>query len=342
MNFSRPDGMGAGRAADRLSRGRRLAPVLTLVLLAPVISEVLLGATRLSRLFVLIPEVLVWGVGALIIREVARRSGRGARSMLILGLALGIAEEFVIQQTSLAPLPWGGHGYSYGRVFGVNWVWLLAMLGFESVWVVLMPVQLTELLFRGRRDEPWLQRKGLVTSGVLFLLGCLVAWYGWTQRARPMIFHVPKYQPPPAAILLGAAAVLLLIAMALEIPARVREGAGSAPPPWFAGLAAFALAAGWNFLIAFAARGHTAIPWAAPMTAGIAWAGMAYFLVERWRGGSGWRDTHRLAVILGTIAATALSGWQGKWLPGDLMLRVVVSVAALFLVAGLMRRADRT
>jgi hypothetical protein len=38
--------------------------IWTLLILAPVISEVLSGSTRLSILFVLIPEVMVWGGAA--------------------------------------------------------------------------------------------------------------------------------------------------------------------------------------------------------------------------------------------------------------------------------------
>jgi hypothetical protein len=46
-----------------LSRWQRLAPVVTLLILAPVVAEVLSGATRLSFIFVLIPEIMVWGCG---------------------------------------------------------------------------------------------------------------------------------------------------------------------------------------------------------------------------------------------------------------------------------------
>src|SRR5690349_15511612 len=119
--------------ADRSrSRASRLAPAATLLVVAPVIGEVLSGATRLSYIIVLVPEIMVWGCGALIIREVVKRWNGGWTSVLLLGLALAVAEEFVIQQTSLAPLPWLGETPIYGRVWGVNWVYFLFMLGYES------------------------------------------------------------------------------------------------------------------------------------------------------------------------------------------------------------------
>ena len=87
---------------------RYRGPIWTLLILAPVIGEVLSGSTRLSVLFVLIPEIMVWGGGALLCRELVRRWRAGATSLLLLGLALSIAEEFIIQQTSIAPLPFPG------------------------------------------------------------------------------------------------------------------------------------------------------------------------------------------------------------------------------------------
>ncbi|HEY6370393.1 MAG TPA: hypothetical protein VIX37_07420 [Candidatus Sulfotelmatobacter sp.] len=50
----------SSRAARALphSRWQRSGPIVTLLPLAPVISEVLYGATRISVIFVLIPEIL--------------------------------------------------------------------------------------------------------------------------------------------------------------------------------------------------------------------------------------------------------------------------------------------
>jgi hypothetical protein len=134
-----------------------IGPIVTLLLLAPIISELLYGAMRISVIFILIPEILTWGCGALLIRECVRGWSKGWQSMLLLGLALAVAEEWLIQQTSIAPFV-AGHGY--GRVWGVNWVYFFWTLGYESVWVVPVPVQLTELLFRSRRNVIWLRREG--------------------------------------------------------------------------------------------------------------------------------------------------------------------------------------
>src|ERR1700727_178034 len=147
---------------------RYRGPIWTLLLLAPFIAEVLSGSTRLSFLFVLIPEVMVWGCGALLCRELVRRWRAGATSLLMLGLALSIAEEFIIQQTSIAPLPFPGANANFGRYYGVNWLYLLFMLGFESLWVVLVPVQVVELVFPDHREQPWLRKRGLIATCIAF------------------------------------------------------------------------------------------------------------------------------------------------------------------------------
>jgi hypothetical protein len=67
----------------------------------------------------------------------------------------------------------------------------LFMLGYESAWVVLVTIQLTELIFHERRQEPWLRLPGLIATALVFILGSLVSWYGWVKRVRPMVFHAP-------------------------------------------------------------------------------------------------------------------------------------------------------
>src|SRR6202042_264234 len=125
-----------------------LAPIIIILLFAPFITEVLFGSTRLSVLpFEALPEIGVWGCGALIIRELYHRSKKNWISLLIFGIALACAEELIIQQTSLAPLIGTSLTHEYGRWLGVNWTYFLWALIYESVWVIVIPVTLTEMIF---------------------------------------------------------------------------------------------------------------------------------------------------------------------------------------------------
>jgi len=325
------------------SRPKRIGPIVSLLLLAPIISELLYGAVRVSTIFILIPEILTWGCGALLIRECVRRWRKPWQSMFMMGLALGMAEEWVIQQTSISPLVVLGQ-HAYGRVAGVNWVYFLWALGFESVWVVLIPVQLTELLFPAQREEPWLRRRGFVIVSAAFALGACVAWYGWTRRARVKIFHMLPYSPPPLYILIGVAAIVLLVLGARSLPSSQppssRARSHAAPPPWVVGLILGAMGFAWAifFLLGW---GRGALPnlavWIA-LAGGLAWAALAFCLVWRWTSRFDWGDAHRFAIVLGGIVGWMLGGFVVFKVAGALRLDwigkgVLNATAAIWLLS---------
>lgn len=336
MNSREPD------LATAPSASQSVAPAFLLAILSPVIAEVLMGSTRLSFLFALIPEAMVWGCGALIIRETVRRWRAGWISMAILGIALGVAEECVIQQTSLAPLVGLDPARAYGRFFGVNWVWMLGLLVFESVWVVLVPVQFVESIFPKRQGQPWLRKRGLVVSAVIFIFGSFIAWYLWTQRARPMVYHVPPYHPRVSYIFAGVAAIALLAIVAFVLR---RAGAQSnhrerrAPQPWLAGVIAFVFAAPWFLVIGLAYGMRPSLPvWIAILAAAI-WAAAACGLFKWWTSSSVWSEMHALAIASGALIASMLMGFAaGNWRRADLTFKIVLDVLALLWMFFLLRK----
>ncbi len=326
----------------------RLAPALTLLVLAPVVAEVLSGATRLSYIVVLIPEIMVWGCGALLAREAVRRWRAGWTSLLLLGLALSIAEEFIIQQTSLAPLPWLPSAQSFGRAWGVNWLYFLYMLGYESVWVVLVPVYLTELLFPDRRREPWLRTGGLIISGIAFIFGSFIAWFAWTQQARPNVFHVPKYTPPLLTVLLGLLAIAFLIFAAYAIrrcSPHSPETSRTAPQPWLVVLLVLLLGCPWYLLMAlvFAPTIARGIPFWLPLLLGIAWAIAAYLILKRISTSVGWKDIHRWALIFGALLVSMTAGFLGSntWPRMDVVAKAILNVVAVLCLIALARSISR-
>jgi len=332
-------------SATTLSGWQRAAPAVTLLLLAPVISEVLFGATRISVLFVLIPEIAVWGCGALIIRHAVRRRHRGWVSLLLLGVALAIAEECIIQQTSLAPLV-GLASNAYGRVWGVNWPYLLWALGYESIWVVVLPVQLTELIFPARRNQLWVGKRGIIVASGFFVLGSVIAWYSWTQHARTEVFHMPEYQPPLGYVLLAIVAIVLAVASAFSrwtSPQPERpENSRSTPRPWLVGLTAFGFGLPWCLLNLLALGVVPMIPFDVPTIAGIAWACTAFLLMKHWTSSHAWNDMHRLAVVFGGVGSCMIAGFVmfvvGGALPMDWIGKVVLNVIAVLLLTSLGRK----
>ena len=82
---------------------KRAAPVLALLLLAPWVGEFLLGNISIRRLPGLLILVLLYGCGALLIREVTLRTGRGWPTILLLGAAYGVIEAGIVDQAMFNP-----------------------------------------------------------------------------------------------------------------------------------------------------------------------------------------------------------------------------------------------
>ena len=328
-------------------RPRFAKPIWALLLLSPFIGELLSGSTRASILFVYVPEIMVWGVGALFCREWARRWRAGGVSLVLLGLALSIAEEFIIQQTSLAPLPFPGVHPGYARGWGVNLVYLLFMLGFESVWVVVVPVQVTELFFERQATQPWLRVRGIIVACVVFLVGSRIAWYGWTQQARPRL-HAAPYQPPLTMIVLGLVAIAVLIALAyfargfcVPSPGDRRETI----PAWLAGLTAFVMGSAWFQLIAQNFVPHPVQPFWVAIIAGIVWAALAFVLFVWWSSRPAWNGVHRFAASFGaTLACMAIpyltiASWPKIDIVGKMLLDALALIGFWFLAKHVRARA---
>jgi hypothetical protein len=329
---------------SRPGRWRPSTPATVLVLLAPAIGEVLNGATRISYIFAFIPQIMVWGCGTLLIREAVQRWRGGWASILALALAMSVAVEFLILQTSVAPIPWLVMMSIpvYDRIWGVNWLWFVFMLGYEAVWIVLVPILITELIFPARRDELWLRARGLRLAAIAFTLGSLMLWALWTQITVPIVFKVAKYQPPHATLLVGVLAILVLILIAYllrnSLPRAGLRMAGG-PGPWLVGLAAMVLGFPWWLPIVLVFAPRPSVPLWLPLVGAAVWASAALFVVERWSRGDEWNDRHRWALAFGALLVCMLAGFLGStfWPWIDLAGKIVLNVIAIVLMISLAR-----
>jgi hypothetical protein len=322
---------------------KRVAPALALMILAPLVAEVLPGATRFSSLFVLPVEIAVWGGGALMIRVAVRRLRLGWRNMLCLALALAVAEECLIQQTSLAPMVFQLKGQGYARAFGVNYVYLLWALVYESVFVVFVPIYLVELIFPLRRQGLWLNRGGLVAVVCFFVVGCFMAWFSWTQVARPQVFHVAAYNPPLPAVLIAAVVIAgLLIAAVGPYRDLLATAARPLDPPahWLLGVAGFLWALLWYGLVLLSFGVAPDFPSAIAVGTGLLLVAAILLWLPRWTAHAGWSSKHAFGLLFGTIVGSMLAGFIGfiGSLAIDLAFKVLVDVLAVVLLAALGRR----
>ena len=190
-------------------------PVLALLLLAPSIPELLTGSTPISELFFNPPgfavgftlDVALYGCGALLIREFSVAYQKGWASILLLGAAYGIAEEGFEVHTFFEPSgsPVGALG-SYGHLYGVNWLWALALTIFHATYSIALPILLTRLWFPAVKDARWLDRGAVALLSVVYVGE--VGIFGF------LVGHGPS----PAALAFFVGVVAALIALALWAP----------------------------------------------------------------------------------------------------------------------------
>ncbi len=318
-----------------------ILPALTLMVMAPLIAEVLPGATRISSIFVFPIEILIWGGGAVMARYLVRKYKLGWFNLLLLALALSVAEEVLIQQTSVAPMVIKLKGVEYARAFDINYVYFLWALLYEAIFVVLIPVGLTELIFPSRKNNGWLNRWGIGVIVGLFFPACFMAWYSWTQIARTKVFHLPDYQLPVAYAAAGAAVIAVLLFLAVG-PVRRMLAAPAKPlaPPHpvviFVLAAAAAVVMFGLCVLGFGIQ--PAFPPMAAVAVAVVLAAILLLFTPRFMAHEKWSRWHDIAAQYGMVLsnfAVMFAGFIGA-APIDLYGKTILDVVAVLLMLWLM------
>ena len=273
---------------------RRFLFVLVLIFMAPLVAEVLPGSTPINMPGLFLLDLLIYGPGALLIRELVCRRGRGWASILLLGAAYGVIEEGLALQSLFDPTY--AHVALWGvRLFGVNWVYaFVVMFWIHPVWSAAIPILLAELLFPSQRALPSLGWPGLIGTCAWYVSG--VTLLGFFARTTSP-YHV-------SPILSGAVALIALMFVVVALFVLPRQVAQTkrprdVPKPWsvllFAGMSAF-IALGvpallWRVLPAMTQFPLVLVPLLVPpiMAMGLIW------FVWQWAHSSHWNDLHLLA-----------------------------------------------
>jgi hypothetical protein len=318
---------------------------LLLMITAPLLTEVLPGATRFSSIFVFPIEIFVWGGGALMIRYAVRRWHLGWLNMLLLAFALALAEECIIQQTSLAPLVIRLKGVTYARAFGVNYVYLLWALIYEPTFVVFLSIYLVELIFPQRRERLWISKTGFFIVIPLFLLGSLLAWFSWTHIARTKVFKMPVYDLPLVSAIISLAMIGALIYMALTsfknkadrmlFPKAGRWLSPLRPlAPWLLGITGALWAVPLFGLVLLGFGIDPNFPPLIAIGGGFVLLWLALFFVPKWAAHQAWRHNHIYALIFGVMFGSMAIGFLGFiGSPGaDLNFKIITNIIAVVLM----------
>ncbi|MCO5998910.1 hypothetical protein [Actinoallomurus rhizosphaericola] len=317
---------GSGRPPLR----RRVAPAIALFLLAPAIGELLLGNLRVEETAAFLPVLApLYGGGALLIRETARRAGRGPATMLILGVAYGLVEEGLADQM-LFNRHYAGHdemGSTYIPALGMGGWLTIGVLTMHAVWSTNVGIALVEALVPERSETPWLGRRGLGVTAAVFAFGTVVTIWGTHDDEH-------FFAAPPQLLGTAAAIVLLVVVAFRRRPAGPLPGA--APRPVVVGGIAFA--ASYAFLSTADLPGWWSV------AAAVALLAAAIIIGGRWSRKHGWGRMHRLALTAGALLTYAWTGLgmrpeSGPKRTADYVMNAVLALGAVLLVACAIRRS---
>ncbi len=271
-------------------------PALALFFLAPIFGELFSGSSPLNEFlfpFTFLGLALLYGSGALLIREWVVRWQKGWPSLLLLGFAYGVYEEGIVVRSFFNP-QWMDLGIlgEYGRAGGVNWVWAFHLTVFHGVVSVLSSIAFTEILYPHLRGQPWIRRRWHQWLLVLALL----LWLPLGKLLTP-------YDAPNGWLFLtwlGIGFLVLLARIAPRWDPRPRHT--SPPKPAVLFLWALAATFGHHVLIYVFAE-NAALPFPLTILQTALFDLFVLWMLLRWRDSrQPWDDRHRLALILGVQA----------------------------------------
>ena len=194
----------------------RITPALTLFLLSPIVGELLSGSSPPSEFFQpfgFTIMALLYGGGAILCRELKIKWGKGMGSLILLGAAYGVIEEGLMVASFQNP-GWMDLGIlgTFGRVWGVNWVWAVELTAYHALVSITVPVILVELLYPERKAEPWLNGRWRIIVPALFILDVIGGYF--------LFAFVSGYWPPIPQYLFFIITTVFLIVAAYRLPAN--------------------------------------------------------------------------------------------------------------------------
>jgi hypothetical protein len=313
---------------ERAPRRTRLVGIVALLLGAPVFAELVQSYLDITgelggTLFLVVFLAPLYGGVALLIREVAVRTGRGWPGRLLLAAAFGVLMPTWVDLSLWTPQTaeeielWGDiRGVT---VAGVSVLALSSWALGHVVMSVAAPLAVVEALLPSGRGRSWLGWFGIV---VLTLLAVGVA----------VLIHLDE-EGPDAETSVAAYTLSLAFAAALALtaftpvgrPVRVVEGRATWSPVLL-GVSGFVLMA--LFDLAPASWVGLVMVWVAAVAAGA--------LVARSSRSPSWTVRHLTAFAFGAILERTLIGFLVPTPPGgDATGKLVQNVVVLLLVLAL-------
>ena len=303
------------------------SPAFVLFIIAPIVAEVLPGATP-PIVFLLVPSIAVWetllyGCGALLVRQLARRWGGGWWTVLTLGAAYGLIEEGLSLKVIFNPdFEPAGALATYGRVGEIASVFTAQVIVYHAVVSIALPILLTELAFPHDRERQWLTPRWVAIVTVLWVLALV---FGFT---------VVHPEPPPSSYILVTAAVATLILLAWSLR-HLRSGAPKPHGRRWVWLFAAALASAVLFLGVTWGGPEAGRPPVASLIAQVAVVVASIVVIGRIGRAAPFADRDRYALAVGVLTLFIVAD---LFKPGGAPLLAAIAVVALVVLG---RRVHR-
>ncbi|GAB3568353.1 hypothetical protein [Spelaeicoccus albus] len=330
-------------------RPRAMLPILVLIVLTPLVAELSWGSLPIQVAYALPFLVPVYGCGALLARELVRRTGRGWASLLLLGVAYEVVEDGFGLRAMFSPHTY--HAAQWGaRVLGVNWAYTEFNMIYHVAFTIAVPILITELMFPARRHQPYLRTRGLVITAVAYLLGVAILRLAVAPNAPGA--NTADAVPVGHLIVAGTVVLALGLTALLIVPKPTHRPIvpGTPPPPWLIGVAVAAgtvLALRLTAPLGAAGDPHPLFGAGWPVLAQIAGslAVTAVVLTILWRSSlrTGWSRRHLVAVAGGALLAHTIVGASlfASTNPAELItLAVFALLEAALIIALYQRRLD--
>jgi hypothetical protein len=326
-----------------------VAPALFLFLFAPVSAEYLIGyddtiGDPAVLVFGLVIFGPLYGAPAVLIRETVRRAGRGWPSMLLLGLAFGLAQAGLIDQSLFNPdyraIPYWDDMREPTLIpaLGVSALMVVEFLGGHVFGSICAPIALAEALFPERSTRPWLGPAGLAVMAVLWLLAAVFV-------LQDTLAH-EAFTVSPAQAVSTTIVIVVLVAVAFRLPPTPQRPASPdpAPAPLVVGALSLVLLGVRPLLAALSPVVPELNGW---LPTGIVLGAIVVWLVlvGRWWRRRGWGGRHVLAAAAGSLLGVAGAAFLVEPL-GDVPAAAkyatnAVLLAIVLLLVALAARAQR-
>jgi len=309
---------------------KKISAVITLFFVAPFVAEYLLGDLPLKLLPVLLIMAPMYGGGAVLIRDLARRAGRGWPTMLVLGIVYALIEEGLITQSLF------NHDYlkihlhfldhAYIPALGIGGWWTMLMLNVHVFWSMGVSIALVEAMYPAEADAPWLGRVGDAVVETIFVLGSIANFGIGFKQNRFVASHAQLISVCVLCVAVGVGAFL--------IPTRRRRVLrGTVPSAWVTGVVTLVL--GLGSMNVPPTWGWGAV--GAMLAIDAVFLGLAWIVSRR----AAWTPLHTLSLAAGGAVTYGVHAFMQKPLIGGVVWGRIGNAVFLAVAIGLIALGAR-